>query len=74
MKMPGRRTIRCLPALLAIGIPAASQLDLEWRTEIDRQGFRRTLTPGHWFPVTLTFRQAAPVTVLVAAGPLPAPR
>jgi len=57
-----------------IDIPAASQIDLEWRTGVDLQGFRRSLTPGQWFPVTLRFGRAAPVTVLVTVGPLASPR
>ena len=58
-------------AVGTIALPAGTQTDLEWRTGIELQGFRRSLIPGQWFPVTLTFRQAAPVTVQITVGPLP---
>ena len=61
-------------AVTGIVVPAAGQVDLEWRTGVELRGLRHALTPGQWFPVTLTFRRAAPVTVLVTVGPLAASR
>jgi copper(I)-binding protein len=55
-----------------IALPAGAQTDLEWRTGVELEGLRGGLEPGQWFPVTLRFARAAPVTVLVAAGPLAA--
>ncbi len=59
-----------------ITVRAASQTDLEWRTGVELQGLRRGLTPGSWFPITLLFAHARPVTVLATVGQLgqqPAP-
>ncbi|MDX6248023.1 MAG: hypothetical protein QOF10_1383 [Kribbellaceae bacterium] len=50
-----------------------SQTDLEWSTGIELQGLRASLIPGQRIPITLTFANAAPVTVQAAAGPLAAP-
>jgi copper(I)-binding protein len=61
------RTVSSIP------VPAATQVDLEWRTGVELEGLRRDLRAGQWFPVTLTFSRSAPVTTLVAAGPLAAP-
>lgn len=57
----------------SIAVPAGTQTDLEWRTSIELEGVRRDLRAGQWFPVTLRFARSAPVTALVAAGPLAAP-
>jgi copper(I)-binding protein len=57
-------------AVSSIVIPAGGQVDLERSTGIELQGLRHAASPGQWFPVTLTFRRAAPVTFLAAAGPL----
>lgn len=63
-------------AVDAIALPAGGFVDLERTTGVELEGFRHSLTPGQWFPLTLTFAKAAPVTVKVAAGPLgyPEPR
>ncbi|WP_432936438.1 copper chaperone PCu(A)C [Kribbella sp. CA-253562] len=55
-----------------IALPAGADSDLELTTGVELHGFRRALRPGEWFPVTLTFQNAAPVTFQVAAGQLPA--
>ncbi|WP_344183398.1 copper chaperone PCu(A)C [Kribbella lupini] len=58
-------------AVPRIPLPTDAQSDLELTTGIELHGFRQSLVPGQWFPVTLTFQNAAPVTLQVAAGPLP---
>lgn len=55
----------------SIVLPAGSQIDLESRTGVDLEGFRQSFIPGQRIPVTLTFAQAAPVTVQATVGPLP---
>lgn len=54
-----------------IPLPVDAQSNLERTTGVELHGFRQALVPGQWFPVTLTFLNAAPVTLQVAAGPLP---
>ena len=54
----------------SITVRARSQTDLEWRTGVELEGLRRTLAPGTWFPVTLRFAHARPVTVRVTVGQL----
>jgi copper(I)-binding protein len=55
-----------------IMLGANSLTDLEWTNGIELDGIRERLTPGQAIPVTLTFAEAAPVTVQVDVGPLAA--
>jgi copper(I)-binding protein len=55
-----------------IVLGANSQTDLEWTDGIELEGIRDRLIPGQAIPVTLTFSEAAPVTVQVDVGPLAA--
>ncbi|MFF1822342.1 copper chaperone PCu(A)C [Kribbella sp. NPDC058245] len=55
-----------------IVLGANSLTDLEWTNGIELDGIRERLTPGQAIPVTLTFAEAAPVTVQVDVGPLAA--
>jgi len=56
-----------------IALPADGFVDLEWRTGVELEGLRTSLTAGTYVPVTLRFARAAPVTVRAAVGPLAAP-
>ena len=56
-----------------IALPASGFVDLEWRTGVEFEGLRRSLTAGTYVPVTLRFAQAAPVTVQAVVGPLAVP-
>ena len=54
-----------------IEIAADTQTDLEWHTGVQLEDLRRSLAPGQYFPITLTFAHAAPVTVQATVGQLP---
>ena len=56
-----------------IALPADGFVDLEWRTGVELEGLRTSLTAGTYIPVTLRFAHAAPVSVRVAVGPLAVP-
>ena len=56
-----------------IALPASGFVDLEWRTGIELEGLRTSLTAGTYVPVTLRFAQAGPVTVQAVVGPLAVP-
>jgi copper(I)-binding protein len=58
--------------ITTIALGAASQTDLEWTTGVELEGLRQSLIPGQAIPVTLTFAEAAPVTLQVDVGPLAA--
>lgn len=53
-----------------IAVPAGGHADLEWAGGVELQDVRHRLEPGQRIPVTLTFARSAPVTVMIAAGPL----
>jgi copper(I)-binding protein len=55
-----------------IAIPAGAQVDLESRTGVVLEHVLRNLRAGEWFPITLTFANAGPVTTQACAGPLAA--
>jgi copper(I)-binding protein len=56
-----------------IALPASGFVDLEWRTGVELEGLRTSLTAGTYIPVTLRFARAAPVTVRAVVGPLAVP-
>jgi hypothetical protein len=65
LRMDGRLVSR-------IDLPAQKAVNLEWGqgTGAQLEHFRRTIRPGQWFSITLSFAKSAEITMLVTAGPL----
>ena len=59
-------------AVKTIAIPAGAQVDLERQNGVVLEHVLRNLRAGEWFPITLTFANAGPVTTQACAGPLAA--
>jgi len=53
----------------AISLPAGGFVDLESTTGIVLEGLQQAVTVGQYFPVTLTFENAAPVTLQAGIAP-----
>ena len=57
----------------AIPLPAGGFVDLESTTGIVLEGLHQAVTAGQYFPVTLTFENAGPITVQAGIAPFAYP-